>query len=186
MGVVCAAGLCLLAAPALAADAWFSGRIPVGVHLGSPSLGIESGARADLLVMPSESAMELTNGRGYRKAVGLLLEARTLNVSDIGLGAGLEGAVFTQEEMPLGVVVEGGVSRWLISSREGTLSVHASLSLQLRGTRGASGLSWPSISGLYVRAGTSIQGGAKELTAGLDLGSAILGALGVVLFGNHD
>jgi hypothetical protein len=57
--VVSAAGLCLLAAPALAADAWFSGRIPVGVHLGSPSLGIESGVRADLLVMPSESAMEL-------------------------------------------------------------------------------------------------------------------------------
>ena len=49
VGIVCAAGLWLLAAPALAADAWFSGRIPVGVHLGSPSLGIESGVRADLL-----------------------------------------------------------------------------------------------------------------------------------------
>jgi len=187
--------LLLLASRASRADeatgarVWVSARAPIGLHLGSPDTALESGMRADLLVMsswpPTASRGQGEGGR-YRTGVGPLLELRTLGVSNFGVGAGVMLAAFTPGTIPLGIAIDGQVSKWVTSSSAGGVSVGGALSFQVRTAGAKRGVEWTSITALYVRAARSVSTDSRELTIGLDLGSAAASALVAMQFGTHD
>ena len=95
-------------------------------------------------------------------------------------------AIFTAGQLPVGVVLDGGVSRWLLTKAEGPFSLSGTLSFQVRALDDPGRSSWTRISAVYVRGAASPYTSVRELTIGLELGTAILAAWAVTRFGNHD
>jgi hypothetical protein len=153
-------------------------RVPVAAHFGPPFTGFESGLRADLL------ALHLFSRSSFGVGVGPLLEVRTLGISELGLGGGIEGII---KDENAALALDGGVSSWLTSSTSNVLAIHGSAALQLRvGKNNGRGLSWTATSGVYVRVARAVSSSAQEVTVGLELGGAFFIWAMVAMFGNHD
>ena len=144
------------------AEGWVNIRIPVAAHFGPPGRGFESGLHADFLsVFPVTSAQS-------RLGLGPYVEMRTLGVSHLGFGGGLEVLALPPGRAAFGLGAETGFSKWLNVADGGEVTAHMSLSLQLRS--GRSGGGFVHTTALFVRAGRSIESDHWESTVGLQFG----------------
>jgi hypothetical protein len=144
------------------AEPWVNIRIPIAAHFGPPDRGFESGLHADFLsVFPVTSAQS-------RLGLGPFVEVRTLGVSHVGFGGGLEVLALTPGRAAFGLGAETGFSKWLNVANGGEVTAHMSLSLQVRS--GRSGGGFVHATALFVRAGRSIESNRWESTVGFQFG----------------
>jgi hypothetical protein len=167
-----------------AADVWINVAVPAAVHLGAPSDSFEWGLRTDALWLTSIGVR-----RSARLDIGAgpYLEGRILGLSSLGVGGGIEFGAFSGGHASLGMILRAGVSRWVTSGQDLGTIVNGSLGSQLRFIVRQGRVSWTPSVGLFVSAGRSVNVDRWELTAGIELGGALLSLLASFFaFGNHD
>jgi len=158
------------------ATGWMNVRIPVSAHFGPPGLGIESGLDADFL-----SVFTVSSERS-RLGVGPYAELRTLGISHLGVGGGIEVLAIGPDRTTLGLGGKAGFSKWLNVAEGGGLTGHLALSVQLRSS--GSGGGFVHTTAVFIRAGRSFESDDSEFTAGIELGGDPFSSL-VALFMQH-
>jgi hypothetical protein len=167
--------LLILTAGKARAEGWINVRVPTAVHFGPPGRQFESGLHADALVL-SDHYQE------SRFGIGPYAELRTLGLSHLGVGGGVEALMLAPGRTALGVGAEAGFSNWFNVGNQSGLSADFALSLQLRSSGARGG--FVQTSALFGRCGRFIDGGPWEFTTGLQIGGDPIFSV-IALFMQH-